>query len=109
MKASKIIFATIFSFVLVISISSCSRKLLSPTLLSYKENIFNESGIKVTGISSGLKSQKAAIKEATENALKSAGPDYDILSNVEIKVNLGLLSNKYVVTGIAHKSGNINR
>ena len=107
MKTTKTLIIFLLISVVFLSNTSCSRKLLSPTILSYKEYIFKTEGIKVTGVSTGYKFQKAAIKEATENALKNAGPDYDILSDVEIRVKMGLLSTKFIVTGTAHKSKDI--
>ena len=107
MTCQKTKYLIFLSLIFSLTISSCSRTLLMPSLISYKEEIFENKGIKTTGISTGLKSQKNGIKEATENALKNAGADYDILSNVEIKVKYGLFRNIYIVSGVAYKSKNI--
>jgi len=79
------------------------------SILSVNEINIKEQGIKVSGYSDSFfaKSQKKALKEATENALKMAGPEYDILTNVTVEMKVKLFYNRYIITGNAHKSKDI--
>jgi hypothetical protein len=79
--------------------------------MGYKEMNMKEQGIKVSGYSDGFfyefKSPKKLQKEATENALKMAGPEYDVLTNVTVEMKMKLFYTRYVVNGNAHKSEDI--
>lgn len=76
------------------------------SILSNRDlNIPNDSGIKVSGYSDAwFKSQRKAVKEATGNALKQAGPEYDLLINGTIESEYRFLYLRYRVNGIAYKS-----
>ncbi|MGC1206083.1 MAG: hypothetical protein WA839_14515 [Flavobacteriaceae bacterium] len=76
------------------------------SVLSNKElNIQNSDGIQVSGYSDAwIKSQRKAVKEATDNALKEAGTEYDILINGTIEMEYKVLFIRYRVNGTAYKS-----
>jgi|GEM_PF-4222702 len=76
------------------------------SILSNQElNIQNSDGIKVNGYSNAwFKSQRKAVEEATENALKQAGNGYDLLINGTIEMEYKVLYIRYRVIGTAYKS-----
>ncbi|WP_188655182.1 hypothetical protein [Yeosuana aromativorans] len=77
--------------------------------MSNKElNIQNTDGIKVSGYSNAwFKSQRRAVKEATDNALKQAGAEYDLLINGTIEMEYKVLYIRYRVNGTAYKSSDL--
>ena len=98
---------SIFLPMLLLSLSSCSLTILRPTMLSYKQAVTTNKGLEVSGFSDsvlGSKSRESAIMEAAKNALSNAGPEFDVLTNVVVKVKIRLFSVRYIVTGEAHKS-----
>ena len=79
------------------------------SILSNQElNIQNSDGIKVSGYSNAwFKSQRKAVKEATENALKQAGEGYDLLINGTIEAEYKILYIRFRVNGTAYKSSDL--
>ena len=99
----------ILNLILTLSLSSCSINIMKYSVLSNKElNIQNSDGIKVSGYSDAwIKSQRKAVKEATDNALKEAGTEYDILINGTIEMEYKVLFIRYQVNGTAYKSSDL--
>ena len=79
------------------------------SILSNKElNIQNSDGIKVSGYSDAwFKSQRRAVREAIDNALKQAGTEYDLLINGTIEMEYKVLYIRYRVNGTAYKSADL--
>lgn len=99
-------FIVSLGFIAVLMLSGCSVNIMKYSILSnYDLNIPKDNGVKVTGYSDAwFKSQSKAVKEATENALKQAGPEYDLLLNGNIESEYKFLFLRYRVSGTAYKS-----
>ena len=99
----------ILNLILILSLSSCSINIMKYSVMSNKElNIQNTDGIKVSGYSDAwFKSQRKAVKEATDNALKQAGTGYDLLINGTIEMEYKVLYIRYRVNGTAYKSSDL--
>jgi hypothetical protein len=106
MKSTKLtLFTALFAFTLMFS--SCSHRLVDFTVISSKNHglKFDKSkGIRVKGESFGFLGIGANIKDAMDNALQSAGPQYDLLIDGVVKIEDYTLVAGYVVEGTAISS-----
>ncbi|NBV13762.1 MAG: hypothetical protein EBS07_06810 [Sphingobacteriia bacterium] len=79
-------------------------RLIDFTVISSKNvnlKIDKSQGIRVTGNSNGFLGVGASIKDAMDNALMSAGPDYDLLIDGVVRVNDYFFVSGYRVEGTA--------
>jgi len=102
----------IFTFVLISTfiLTSCSTRLVDFTVISSKNHSLNfdiSQGKQVKGTSNGFFGLGASIKDAMDNALQSAGPDYDILINGVVRYNDYIFVAGYTVTGTAVSSSKL--
>lgn len=77
------------SLVGLVSLSSCSQRLVDFTVISSKNHsipIDKSQGIRVKGKSMGFLGLGASIKDAMDKALQSAGPDYDLLIDGVVRI-----------------------
>lgn len=101
---SKKIISLIGSIALMVAFSGCSMRLIDFTVISSKNvnlKIDKSQGIRVTGNSNGFLGVGASIKDAMDNALMSAGPDYDLLIDGVVRVNDYFFVSGYRVEGTA--------
>jgi hypothetical protein len=101
---SKKIISLIGSMVIVVTFSGCSMRLIDFTVISSKNvnlKIDKSQGIRVSGNSNGFLGVGASIKDAMDNALMSAGPDYDLLIDGVVRVNDYVFVSGYRVEGTA--------
>ncbi len=88
----------------LITFSSCSQRLIDFTVISSK-NVslkFDKSqGKAVSGTSMGFIGLGASIKDAMDNALQNAGPDFDILVDGVVRLEDYFLVSGYKVEGTA--------
>ncbi len=84
--------------------SSCSIRVVDFTVISSKNvslKIDKSQGIRVVGNSNGFLGMGVSIKNAMDNALQSAGPDYDLLVDGVVSYNDYVLVSGYKVEGTA--------
>lgn len=73
----------------IVMFSSCSRRLIDFTVISSKNvglPITKSSGKQVRGKSMGVFGIGVHVKDAVDNALRKAGPDYDLLVDGVVRV-----------------------
>lgn len=90
-----------------ITLSSCSQRLVDFTVISSKNHAINfdlEQGIATTGKSMGVFAIGTNIKDAMDEAIVSAGPQYDILINGVVRAKSYIFYGGYVVEGTAVNS-----
>lgn len=109
MKSTKLtIFSALFSLILIFS--GCSQRLVDFTVISSKNHglkFDKTKGIRVTGKSFGFLGIGADIKDAMDNALQSAGPQFDLLIDGVVKMEDYFFVGGYVVEGTAISSGDL--
>ena len=100
---------TLIALSFTLLLGSCSQRILDFTTVSTKNNQLNFTcpPLEVKGTSFGFLGIGASIKDATDNALKSAGQGYDVLQNGVIKVTQYPFVIGYTVTGTAVKSSTV--
>lgn len=104
-----------YTFILVsllglVSLSSCSQRLVDFTVISSKNHdlkIDKSQGIRVKGKSMGFLGLGASIKDAMDKALQSAGPDYDLLIDGVVRIEDYFLVSGFVVEGVAVNSSKV--
>ena len=87
--------------------ASCSQRLVDFTIISFKNIQLaydRASAREVKGKHNRFLGMGASIKEAMDRALKSAGPEYDLLIDGVVRVNSYYLVAGYSVTGSALSS-----
>lgn len=87
--------------------SGCSQRLVDFTVISSKNHSLNldrSQGKQVKGVSNGVFGIGTSIKDAMDNALQSAGPDYDLLVDGVVRMNNYYFVAGYTVTGTAVSS-----
>ena len=94
--------------VVALVLTSCSSRMLDFTVISTKNVTFvansKAQGKQVEGKSMGFCGFGSSIKEATDKALESAGPEYDILVDGVIYYRNYIFSVGYKVKGVAVSS-----
>lgn len=91
-------------------LTSCSYRLVDFTVISSKNHSIEmdkSKGVRVEGTSMGFLSLGASIKDAMDEALQSAGPDYDILIDGVVRVNDYFFVSGYKVEGVAMSSSKL--
>ncbi len=110
MKKVNFIIMAIVIGVFAIMTSSCSQRLVDFTIISSKNINMNfdvSHGKQVEGTSNGFLGIGASIKDAMDEALQSAGPEYDILVNGVVRYNDYVVVLGYKVTGTAVSSSKL--
>lgn len=103
MKYSISILVLVFS----LSLTNCSQRIASYTVASTKQtslNIDKTKAVQVTGKSIGFLGMGANIDDAMNKALQSAGPQFDLLVDAQVKLVSYPLVSGFVVTGLAVNS-----
>lgn len=103
---------SILALSVVLVFSSCSTRLVDFTVISSKNHsiAFNKTeGKQVVGKSMGFLGLGTSIKDAMDNALEKAGPEYDILIDGVVRIDDYFMVAGYRVTGTAVKSKDIKQ
>jgi hypothetical protein len=98
------------SLVGLVSLSSCSQRLVDFTVISSKNHsipIDKSQGIRVKGKSMGFLGLGASIKDAMDKALQSAGPDFDLLIDGVVRIEDYFFVSGFVVEGVAVSSSKV--
>ena len=101
------VFLTCLILIVIITVSSCSYRIIDFTVISSKNHslmIDKSKGIRVEGSSNGFLGFGASIKAAMDIALEQAGADYDLLIDGVVMQNDYFFVVGYKVTGIAIRS-----
>ena len=109
MKKSNLL---LLSLALLLTLASCSQRLIDFTVISSKNTSFSfdkTQGIRVTGASNGFLGMGTSIKDAMDKALQSAGPDYDLLVDGVVRVNDYFFVSGFTVEGTAISSSKIKK
>ena len=80
---------SIFLLVFSLSLTNCSQRIASYTVASTKQtslNIDKSKAVQVSGKSIGFLGIGASIDDAMNKALQSAGPQFDLLVDAQVKV-----------------------
>jgi len=96
--------------IVIMTFTSCSQRLIDFTVISSKSHgmRFDKSkGIRVTGKSYGFLGIGANIKDAMDEALQSAGPQFDLLINGVVKTDRYPFVLGYIVEGTATRSDDL--
>lgn len=108
MKKSKFSFSILLLFLL--AFSSCTYRLVDFTIISSKNHsidIDKTLGKRVKGKSNSFLGIGASIKDAMDQALQSAGPEYDLLIDGVVKINDYILVAGFTVEGLAVSSAKL--
>ncbi|MCC5937320.1 MAG: hypothetical protein JJU34_08565 [Lunatimonas sp.] len=95
---------------IALSFFSCSQRIVDFTVISSKNHSIGfekSTGKRVKGKSTGFLGIGANIKDAMDNALQSAGPEYDVLVDGVVKVENYFFVSGYTVEGTAVNSGGL--
>ncbi|MFP4024557.1 MAG: hypothetical protein ACLFVR_08530 [Thiohalospira sp.] len=109
MKQSIKLLTTIF-FIAALTLTSCSYRLMDFTVISSKNHnlqIDKSKGIRVEGSSNTFLGFGASIKDATNKALESAGPGYDLLIDGVVMQNDYFFVLGFTVKGTAINSSEL--
>ncbi|WP_298370309.1 hypothetical protein [uncultured Lutibacter sp.] len=91
----------------VLTLSSCSQRLVDFTVISSKNHAINfdlEQGKITSGKSMGVFGIGTNIKDAMDTALQNAGPQYDILINGVVRAKSYPFYGGFIVEGTAVSS-----
>jgi len=91
----------------VLTLSSCSQRLVDFTVISSKNHAINfdlEQGKATTGKSMGVFALGTNIKDAMDAAIVAAGPQYDILINGVVRSKSYVFYGGFIVEGTAVSS-----
>jgi hypothetical protein len=105
MKKSKI--QLIGFLIAVITLTSCSQRLVDFTVISSKNHAINfnlDQGKQTSGKSMGVLGIGVSIKDAMDEAIENAGPQFDILVNGVVRAKSYPFYGGYVVEGTAVSS-----
>ncbi|MEP7128693.1 MAG: hypothetical protein ABI729_07490 [Chitinophagales bacterium] len=94
----------------IMTFTNCSQRLVDFTVISSKnfELVIDKTlGKQVKGTSMGFLGIGASIKDAMDEALQSAGPDYDILIDGVVRINGYVFVSGYKVEGTAMRSNHL--
>ena len=86
----------------ILALTSCSQRLVDFTIISSKNHglqIDDARSDRVVGESIGFFGTGASIKDAIDDALESAGPEYDLLVDGVINMKSSFITSGYVVEG----------
>lgn len=91
----------------ILTLTSCSQRLVDFTVISSKNHAINfdlEQGKATTGKSMGVFALGTNIKDAMDEAIVNAGPQFDILINGVVRAKSYMFYGGYVVEGTAVSS-----
>lgn len=98
---------SILLLVFSLSLTNCSQRIASYTVASTKQtslNIDKSKAVQVSGKSIGFLGIGASIDDAMNKALQSAGPQFDLLVDAQVKVVRYPYVSGFVVSGLAINS-----
>jgi hypothetical protein len=100
---------TLVTLVMVV-LSSCSARLIDFTVISTKNvnlGLKKSEGVKTEGKSMKFLGFGVSIKDAIDDALENAGPDYDLLVDGVVKQKSYIVVAGFTVEGIAVNTENL--
>ena len=108
----KIKLSLLLALTTVVFLGSCSTRLVDFTVISSKNHslqIDKSIGIPVKGTSLGFLRIGVSIKDAMDNALQKAGPEYDLLIDGVVRFEDYFLLGGYSVEGMAVNSAKLKK